>query len=129
MVRCSCHSLTPDPFVRRAHDLFTGIRHILVGSGDKLLRRLNDRVAQDTQKSLNPVPAFTPKTELDIPMSTMAYSGSDSFWADLSGVLGIATPSALPLPVDAAQMDPERVWPREMGWDSGLRMDRQGQGS
>lgn len=64
-------------------------------SGSKLLQRLSERLERSAADAgappPPPLPVFT-----DIDMS-MAYTGSDSFWADISGVLGLD--GNVPMPV------------------------------
>lgn len=107
----------PDPLVRRAHDLFVALAHMLQTSGGKLLHRLMERVqeAHGVPAPQNmPETIFTPIPDLDLP-TVMAYTGSDSFWADLSGVLGIPQGEVLSTPMQVES----QVWPRELEW--GLR--------
>lgn len=74
-------------------------------SGSKLLQRLSERLERSAADAgappPPPLPVFT-----DIDMS-MAYTGSDSFWADISGVLGLD--GGVPMPPPAAVMHQE-VW-------------------
>lgn len=108
------HSLTPDPVVRRAHDLFVALAHMLQTSGGKLLHRLMERIQEAhgvPAPSDMPQTIFTPVADLDLP-TVMAYTGSDSFWADLSGVLGLQQGDVLSTPMQVEN----QVWPRELDW-------------
>lgn len=96
-------------------------------SGSKLLQRLVERVQlQPGPQSTAPAPlVITPIPDIDIPMA-MAYTGSDSFWADLSGMLGLPQTDVLsaPPPPPPQQIVPEHggvPWPRELSnWNSGV---------
>lgn len=85
-------------------------------SGSKLLQRLSERLERSgADVSAPPPPVVFP----EIDMSSMAYTGSDSFWADISGVLGLDGVPGPPAPVMH-----QEVWPQsreQMDHWSGLR--------
>lgn len=93
-------TLTLDPLVRRTYDLFAVRTNILQTSGGKLVNRLGEYIesasnaAEQPSAPVHPLPIIPPTTDLDLP-TAMAYSASDSFWADLSGVLGLNQDLAL----------------------------------
>ncbi|GMK54671.1 hypothetical protein CspeluHIS016_0112570 [Cutaneotrichosporon spelunceum] len=91
---------TDDPVVRRAHDVFVALAHVLQTSGAKLLHRLMERMQDADGVPAAIEVAFTPIQDLDLP-TVMAYTGSDSFWADLSGVLGLPHDHVLSTPMQA----------------------------
>ncbi|EJT45131.1 hypothetical protein A1Q2_05127 [Trichosporon asahii var. asahii CBS 8904] len=99
-------SLPPeDPLVRTCHEQFVHLSPMFQTSGSKLLQRLSERLERSAADAgappPPPLPVFT-----DIDMS-MAYTGSDSFWADISGVLGLD--GGVPMPPPGAVMHQE-VW-------------------
>jgi hypothetical protein len=82
---------------------------MLLTSGGKLLHRLMERM-QEAHGVAPPMEVtFTPIPDLDLP-TVMAYTGSDSFWADLSGVLGLPQGDVLSTP-----MHVEGQWAQEWG--------------
>jgi hypothetical protein len=98
-----------DPLVLRVYDLFASRAHTLQTSGAKLLHKLAEhvqntlgaeRLAQPPQTGVSPI------VDLDLPIA-MAYTASDSFWADLTGMLGLDGPA-----IQVQQ--PE--WPRDLEW-------------
>lgn len=111
-----------DNLVRHAHDLFVALSHMLQTSGGKLLLRLVERLAssQGSSAAVPPLmPVFTPLPDLDLP-AVMAYTGSDSFWADLSGMLGLegVEGGAVHQPAQAV------AWPRGLSdWNTGVKED------
>ncbi|CAK9786464.1 hypothetical protein CC85DRAFT_329561 [Cutaneotrichosporon oleaginosum] len=89
---------TDDALVRPAHDLFVALAPMLLTSGSKLLHRLMERMQQEHGVAPPVESTFTPIPDLDLP-AVMAYTGSDSFWADLNGVLGLPQTDVLSTPL------------------------------
>lgn len=81
-------ALTPDPLVRTCHEQFVHLSPMFQTSGSKLLQRLSERLERSAADAGAPPPPALALPFADIDMS-MAYTGSDSFWADISGVLGL----------------------------------------
>jgi hypothetical protein len=81
-----------DALVRRTYELLANRGTILQTSGGKLIHRLAEHVQRTMGPELvaqqDPLPVISPIGDVDIPIA-MAYTASDSFWADLSGMLGL----------------------------------------
>lgn len=96
-------------------------------SGSKLLQRLSELLELE-RAGAAPGAASAPPPLFELPdmsIASMAYTGSDSFWADISGVLGldgvpsvgvgVGIPGGVPVGVGAGlpMMHPAQqdVWP------------------
>jgi len=95
-----------DPLVRRVYDLFANCARTLQTSGAKLLHKLAEHVqsAMGAERLAQLLPGVSPVGDRDLPMA-MAYTASDSFWADLSGMLGL---DGMP--------GQQEEWPRQLEW-------------
>ena len=74
-----------DPLSQQIHDLISPLSAVLQTTGRQLLQKLVEKLKIAPTDSFASI--ISPSGNFDLNMA--AYSGSDSFWDDLSGVLGL----------------------------------------